>query len=77
MMQLLHHFLRIVARYQEAQIVAGCAVTDHADIERFQYAKHLFTDAAGFRQLVADQGDQRQILFHFDAAQRRELGQPG
>jgi aspartokinase len=34
MMQLLHHFLRIVARHQEAQVVAGCAVTDHADIER-------------------------------------------
>ena len=51
--------------------MAGCAVANHADIERFQYAKHLFTYAASFRQVVTNQRDQSQILFHFNAAQRR------
>jgi hypothetical protein len=75
MMQLLHNLLRIVARHQEAQVVAGGAIADHADVKRLEDAKDLFADAAGFRQLIANQGDQRQIFFHFHAAQRRELGQ--
>ena len=63
MMQLLHNLLRIVARHQEAQVVAGGAIADHADVKRLEDAKDLFADAAGFRQLIANQGDQRQIFF--------------
>ncbi|VTR19723.1 Uncharacterised protein [Serratia fonticola] len=46
-MQRLYHALRIIARYQEAQVIAAGSVADHADIERIQYAEYLFTDAAG------------------------------
>ena len=41
-MQLLHHLLGIFAGHQEAQVMAGCAVTNHANVERFQYAEYLF-----------------------------------
>lgn len=62
-------------RGPEAEVVAGCAIADHADVKRIKDAKHLFADAAGFRQLVADQGNQRRVFFHFHATQRGELGQ--
>lgn len=47
-MQLLHHLLGIFAGHREAQVMAGCAVTNHANVERFQYAEYLFANAAGF-----------------------------
>ncbi len=47
-MQLLHHLLGIFAGHQEAQVMAGCAVTNHANVERFQYAEYLFANAAAF-----------------------------
>lgn len=40
-MQLLHHLLGIFAGHREAQVMAGCAVTNHANVERFQYAEYL------------------------------------
>lgn len=48
MMQLLHHLFGVLSRHKKAQVVAGSAVTNHTDIERFQYAEYLFADAAGF-----------------------------
>ena len=47
-MELLHNLLGFRTRHQEAQVMAGCPVTNHADIERIQDAKHLFTYATGF-----------------------------
>lgn len=32
--------------------MAGSAVADHADVERFQHAEHFFADAAGFNRLL-------------------------
>ena len=75
MMQLLHHFFGIRTRDQEAQVMAGCAVANHTNIKRVQYAKHLFTDAARLRQFITNDGDQRQILLDLNAAQRGKFGQ--
>lgn len=77
MMQFLYDLLGFAARHREAQIMAGCAVANHADVERFQHAEHLFSHAAGFRQVVPDQGDQCQTFFYLDPAQRGQLHQQG
>ena len=53
--------------------MAGGAIANHADIERFQYAEHLFADAAGFRQIVTNQRDQRETLFDFHPTQGRQF----
>ena len=55
--------------------MAGCAVANHTNIKRVQYAKHLFTDAARLRQFITNDGDQRQILLDLNAAQRGKFGQ--
>lgn len=65
----------IRSRHREAQVVAGCAIANHSNVERIQYAKHLFTDAARFRQLITNDGDQRQILLDLNPAQRGKFGQ--
>ena len=55
--------------------MAGRAVANHADVERLQYTKHLFTHAAGFGQVVANQRHQRQAFFDFNPAQGRQFHQ--
>ncbi|MNW15210.1 hypothetical protein D3C71_2136520 [compost metagenome] len=56
-MQRLHDFFSIVARHQEAEVIAAGTVADHTQVKRIQDAKHLFTHAAGLRELVADNGN--------------------
>ena len=67
--------LGLIGWHQEAEVVAGGAVANHTNAERVEYAEDLFTHAAGTRQLVADDSNQRQIFFHFHAAQLREFDQ--
>ena len=55
--------------------MAAGTVTNHTNIERIQDTKYLFTDAASLRQVVADNGHQRQIFFHFNPSQGREFRQ--
>ncbi len=74
-MKFLHDLLGLIGRDQEAEVVAGCTVADHADIERVEHAEHLFTHATGARQLVADDGHQRQVFFYFHTAQLGKLNQ--
>ena len=69
-MQLLHDLLGIITGHQEAQVVAGCAVANHADVERIEHAEHFFAYAAGLGQLITDDSNQRQVLLDFYAAQR-------
>ena len=54
MMQFLYDLLGFAARHQEAQIMAGCAVANHTNIERLQDAENFFAHATGARQLVTD-----------------------
>ena len=72
-MKFLHHLLRLVGRDQEAEVVAGRAVADHADAERVEHAEDLFAHAAGARQLIANDGYQRQIFFYLNPAQFRQF----
>ena len=75
LMKFLHHLLGLIGWHQEAEVIAGRTVANHADVERVEYAKHLFAHAAGARQLVANDGNQCQVFFDFHAAQLRQLTQ--
>ena len=68
-MQGANHFISIIAWYEEAKVIAAGTVADHTQMEGFQYAKHLFTHPTSFGQIVADQCNQRQTLFHLNTAQ--------
>ncbi len=74
-MKFLHDLLGLIGRDREAEVVAGRAVANHADIERVEHAEHLFAHAARARQLITDDGHQRQIFFHLHAAQLGKLNQ--
>jgi len=48
-MQGFNHLFGILAGYQQAEVMAAGAIANQPDVERIQYAEHVFTHAACLR----------------------------